>query len=50
MKKLIASSIVVLLFTTNILSVGKDPLSGILGVKQGMKEEVVRKLLRKFGK
>jgi hypothetical protein len=50
MKKLIASSIFVLFFATSILSAGKDPLPGVLGINLGMKEDAVRKLLQKIGK
>lgn len=47
MKKLIASSIFILLVSTCIFSA---PLPSILGIRLGMKEDAVRKLLQKMGK
>ncbi len=47
MKKLIASTILILLVSTCILSA---PLPGILGIKLGMKEDAVRRILGKMGK
>lgn len=47
MKNLIASFIFILVFSASVFSA---PLPGILGVKLGMKEEAVRKLLQKIGK
>lgn len=49
MKKSIASAVFVLLFAAGIFA-GQSPQPSILGVKLGMKEEAVRKLLRKIGK
>lgn len=47
MKKLIASSIFILLFSTCIFSA---PLPSILGIKLEMKEDTARKILQKMGK
>jgi hypothetical protein len=50
MKKFIASTVFVILFTVSLFAADQNPQPSILGIKLGMKEKAVRKLLQKIGK